>query len=266
MKIAVLSPAHKQGGTCLSALLACAFAQTQDKSVCLTYTGTNKELSQYLGLSSEYVDKTRTASQIAELLKVNAIKPDNLADYCEKVGENLDLLKTEINYYDSVDSSRLMEFLVGSLSHDIVITDVTTDIYDDVTQRVIDKSDMIMLVTTQDYRVDDKLKAWMESKHFEAIKKKGALLVVNKFTPVVGNLKHYNKMGFKNNRMGKLHYNPYIIRMANDGKLYDIMKFIVNKDGRVIELNQDIKEILQVICANAGFKPKWQDKIETKKK
>lgn len=265
MKIAVVSPAHKQGASCVSALIALAFAKTQDKHVCLTYTGSNKEISNYLGLSSEYTDKTRTASQIAELLKVNAIKPDDLAEYCEKVGNNLDLLKTEINYLDSIDSSKLMEFLVGSLPHEIVITDITTDIFEDVTKKVIEKSDMVLIVTTQDGKVNEKLKAWMASEHFKLAQSKGTLLIVNKFSSIVGNMKPYNKMGFKSSRLAKIHYNPFIIKTANMGQLGTLMDYIVNKDSRVIELNQDIKELLQVICANAGFKAQWKDKIEPKK-
>lgn len=266
MRIAVLSPAHKQGASSISAMLASALAKTQEKEVCLTYTGNNKELATYLGISNEYVDKTKTASQIAELLKVNAIKPQDLVDYCQLVSERFYFLRTEINYLDSVDTSQLMEFLVGSLPQEIVIVDVTTDIFEDVTKKVISKSDVVILAVTQEINSVDKLKAWIGSKYFDEIKEKGMVLLVNRYSSLIGNLKPYNKLGFKYGRLCKMHYNPFIVQMSNMGKLNDLTDLIVNKDARVVELNQDFKELMQVVCANSGFKAKWQDKIENKKK
>lgn len=260
MRISVISPDRKQGGTTVSVLLALALAQTQQYSTCLTYTGNNHAtLAGYLGLKPAE-DKTRNLTQVIKLLEASAITGEEIQDYCLNVPgvPHLQLMDTAAETITEQDTTKLLKFVIGNMNHDFVITDVATEIYDDASRAVIDHSDLIVMVLTQSKEVADKLKYWESAGVMEHLGRKGLVYIFNQFDPDVEAFRDTTKrMNLRHRRCAKLSYNAFIKRTSNMGKLQTILPYILNRDPRVIELNNDLKECLLVLLANLGRRMTW---------
>lgn len=260
MKISIISPDRKQGGTTISVLLALALAQTQNLTTCLTYTGNNnKSIDSFLGLKS-MEDKTRNLTQVIKLLEANAISGDEILDYCTQVPgvPNLQIINTASDTISDDDNAKLLKFVIGNLNHQIVITDVATEIYDDISKAVLDNSDLIVMVLTQSKDVGEKLKYWESTEVMKYLNSKGLVYIFNQYDPYVEAFRDTTKrMNIRHRRCAKISYNAFIRRTSNIGKLQTILPYILSKDPRVIELNNDLKECLMVILANLGRKMTW---------
>lgn len=260
MKIAVISPDRKQGGSTVSTLLGLALAHTQNSSVCLTYTGNkNAVLTTFLGIKPTE-DKTRNLTQVIKLLEANAITGEEIGDYCIKVpgAANLQLMDTASETFSDADNTKLLRFVIENMNHDFVITDVATEIYEEVTRAVIDNSDLIVMVLTQSKETGEKLKYWESAGVLSHLNEKGLVYIFNQYDPDVEAFRDTTKrMGLRHRRCAKIAYNAFIKRTSNIGKLQTILPYILERDPRVIELHNDIKECLLVILANLGRRMNW---------
>jgi cellulose biosynthesis protein BcsQ len=260
MKIAVISPDRRQGGTTVSILLALALAQTQKYTTCLTYTGNdNRSITGCLGMKPSE-DKTRTLTQVIKLLESNAISGNEILDYCLQVPgvPNLQIIDTASETISDDDNAKLLKFVIENINHQVVITDVATEIFEDTTQTVIDNSDLVVVVLTQTREAWEKLKMWEAAKIMDRLDKKGVVYIFNHYDPYVEAFRHTTKrMNLKHRRCAKISYNPFIKRTSNMGKLQTILQYILSMDPRVIELNNDLKECLMVVLANLGRRTVW---------
>lgn len=260
MKIAVISPDRRQGGTTVSVLLAVALAQTQKLTTCLTYTGNdNRSITGNLGVKASE-DKTRTLTQVIKLLESNAISGNEILDYCLQVPgvPNLQIIDTAADTISDEDNAKLLKFAVENLNHQVVITDVATEIYEDVTRAVIDNSDLVVMVLSQSREVGEKLKLWESNNIMDDLNKKGVVYIFNQYDPYVDAFRNTTKkMNLKHRRCAKISYNPFIKRTGNMGRLQTILQYILNMDPRVVELNNDLKECLTVVLANLGKRTVW---------
>ncbi|GKU77565.1 hypothetical protein [Paenibacillus sp. L3-i20] len=260
MKISVISPDRRQGGTTISIMLAIALAQTQNYTTCLTYTGNNNSsISGALGIKPSE-DKTRSITQVIKLLEANAISGDEILDYCIQVPgvPNLQMIDTASDSISDEENAKLLKFAISNLSHQIVITDVTTEIYEEITDIIIENSDLIVMVITQSREIKEKLRHWEAAKIMAKLNKKGLVFIVNQYDPYVEAFRDTSKnMKLKHARCAKISYNPFIKRTSNIGKLQTILPYILEKDPRVMELNNDLKECLTVVLANLGKRMVW---------
>jgi len=260
MKISVISPDRKQGATTVSVLLALALAQTQNYATCLTYTGNHSAaMAGFLGLKPAE-DKTRNLTQVIKLLEASAISGEQIQDYCLKIPgvANLQWMDTASETITEADRTKLLKFVIENMDHDFVITDVATEIYEDVTSAVIDNSDLIVMVLSQSREVADKLKLWEAAGVMEHLERKGLVYIFNQFDPDVEAFRDTTKrMNLRHRRCAKLSYNAFIKRTSNMGKLQTILPYIVQRDPRVIELHNDLKECLLVVLANLGRRISW---------
>lgn len=260
MKIAVISPDRRQGGTTVSALLALGIAQTQNMTTCLAYTGNDgRSMSGFLGIKPQE-DKTRNLTQVIKLLEANAIAGDEIVDYCLKVPgvPNLQLIETASDTISGEDNTKLLKFAIQNLSHEVVVTDVATEIYDEASLAVIEQSDLVVMVLTQSRDVWNKLKDWDRAGVLGGLNGKGLVYVFNQFDPYVEAFRDTTKrLGLRHRRCAKLSYNPFIRKSSNTGKLQTMLPFILNRDPRVIELNNDLKECLMVVLSNLGRRTAW---------
>ncbi|WP_138755937.1 hypothetical protein [Paenibacillus sinopodophylli] len=260
MNISVISPDRRQGGTTISVLLALALAQTQNYTTCLTYTGNNNNsIAGVLGIQPSE-DKTRSLTQVIKLLESNAIAGDEILDYCTQVPgvPNLQIIDTSSNAISKEDNAKLLKFVIGSLNHQVVITDVTTEIYEEITDSVIENSDLVVMVLTQSREIKDKLKHWEDAQIMGRLNKKGLVFIINQYDPYVEAFRDTSKrMKLRHTRCAKISYNSFIKRTSNIGKFQTILPYILEKDPRVIELNNDLKECLAIVLANLGKKMVW---------
>lgn len=260
MRISVISPDRRQGGTTVSIMLALALAQTQNYTVCLTYTGNSgNSIAGALGIKPSG-DKTRSLTQVIKLLESNAISGDEILDYCIQVPgvPNLQIIDTSSDAITDEDNAKLLKFVIGSLNHQIVITDVTTEIYEGITETIIGNSDLVVMVLTQSREIKEKLKHWEAAQTMERLNRKGLVFIVNQYDPYVEAFRDTTKsMKLKHTRCAKISYNPFIKRTSNIGKLQTILPYLLDKDPRVIELNNDLKECLAIVLANLGKRMAW---------
>jgi len=259
MRVSVISPDRRQGGTTVSVLLALALAQTQNYTTCLTYTGGKNSIAGMLGLKP-LEDKTRSLTQVIKLLESNAISNEEILDYCIQVPgvPNLQLVDTSSDSITDEETAKLLKFFISRLSHQIVITDVSTEIYEEITASIIDESDLIVMVVTQSREIKEKLRQWEQAQIMGRLNAKGLVFIVNQYDPYVEAFRMTSKsMKIKHTRCAKLSYNPFIKKTSNIGKLQTILPYILDKDPRVIELNNDLKECLAIVTANLGRKMVW---------
>ncbi|QGQ98795.1 DUF3298 domain-containing protein [Paenibacillus psychroresistens] len=260
MRISIISPDRRQGGTTISVLLALALAQTQNLTTCLTYTGNNNNsIESFLGLK-QMEDKTRSLTQVIKLLEAHAISGDEILDYCTQIPgvPNLQIMDTASDTISDADNTKLLKFVIENLNHQIVITDIATEIYDEVTKSVLDNSDLIIMVLTQSRDVANKLKYWESAEVMSYLNKKGLVFIFNQYDPYVEAFRDTTKrMNIRHRRCAKISYNAFIKRTSNMGKLQTILPFIMDKDPRVIELHNDLKECLMIVLANLGRKMIW---------
>ena len=57
----------------------------------------------------------------------------------------LQIIDTASETISDEDNTKLLKFVMENLNHEIVITDVATEIYDENTRSVIDNSDLIVM-------------------------------------------------------------------------------------------------------------------------
>ena len=260
MNIAVISPDRKQGNSTVSVLLAAALAQTQQLTTCLTCTGhDNRSISSFLGVKP-LEDKTRNVTQVIKLLEAHAISGTEIMDYCLKVPgvPNLQIMDTAADAVSAEDNARLLRFVLGNLNHDIVITDVFTEIYDDVSRSVIDMADLVVVVLTQSAETHQRLQYWESAGVMDYLDSKGVVFIFNRFDPYVEAFRDTTKrLHLRHRRCAKISYNPFIPRTGNSGKLQTLLPYIMERDIRVVELNNDLKECLLVVLSNLGRRTVW---------
>jgi len=263
MKIAVISPDRRQGSTTVSVMLALGIAQTQNMTTCLAYTGNDgRSMTSYLGVKPQE-DKTRNLTQVIKLLESNAIAGDEIVDYCLKVPgvPNLQLIETAAETTSLEDNTKLLKFAIQNLSHEVVVTDVATEIFDEASLAVIEQSDLVVMVLTQSKDVWDKLRDWDRAGVLSILNGKGLVYIINQFDPYVEAFRDTTKrLGLRHRRCAKLSYNPFIRKSSNTGKLQTMLPFILDRDPRVIELNNDLKECLMVVLSNLGRRTVWPQK------
>jgi cellulose biosynthesis protein BcsQ len=259
MKIAVMSPSRDQGITTVSILLGQALAETQGLTVCLTYSGLqNTPLESYLGLKSTG-DRTKSVTQLMKLLESNSISGNDIGEFCSKIAHNFDFLNTVNLDKNDEDNIKLLKFIIPNVNHDIVITDITTELWEPATQQVIELSDIVLIVLTQNATTAEKLNVWRSSGYCRLLKGKPIMYVVNKYDGYISAFKEYTrKYSIKHKQCCKISYSPFICRTANLGQLHTLLPYIVKRDIRVCELNSDIRECMQLLMAHMGEQFSWR--------
>lgn len=258
MKIAIYSPVRRQGSTSLSILLGTALAAKTTLKTCLTYTGTESDtFNMFLGLR-QYADRTKSINQMIKMLQANAISGEDISDYLHKVVENIDLMHTSSDKTKKEESEILLSYILSHLPHNLVITDVNSEPYEETTQKVLGEADLVVVVLSQGVDVIDKFKRWKESSYFPDPSK--VVYVINRYDANVSAIRNVCKLiGVKYNKVAKLSMNPMIRKQSNEGKLGDLMTYILERDIRVIELANDMRDIALLVGGNLGIRINWKE-------
>lgn len=255
MIVAVVSPhTHNNGNTVASILTAVGLANLK-KKVFLSHTNpVSESFYTYLGLK-KFEDKTSTPTQLVKLIKQDAIKSEDITDYCKSIIDNLDVFTNDKLNFNDDDMLTLMECVLKVLPYDFAVIDVDTD-GGEVADYVISKADVIVLNVTQSYMELNKFNA-MKEKLLKEYKDKIIILLCNQYCSIVGKDREVTeKLGVKT-KCNVIHRNSWIQWACNNGKIVDILKNIKLKDYRVVELNSDINSIAtSIIKAKAKIMQK----------
>ena len=255
MRIAVVSPLHRSGISTVTALLSLMFTWTQKVKTVTTYFG-DSDIPRFNGVDPE-PDLTRSISQLAKLLQEHAIEPDLIFDYCLPLMKDNYLLDTDSGAITLQERADILKFVFDQVPAEFIICDVNGELGDETTTSILDLADIIIMVVEQYTQQYDEVKIYRESKYWP--KDKTILYLCNMFDDKVGNLRAVSaNLGVKHTTMCKIHYNPWIRKMCEAGTILDLVKAIVTRDTRVIELNTDLKECIGFICNTEGIKYRWE--------
>lgn len=257
MKIAVVSPVGRCGATVATLLLGYTMAYSQSKSVRLCYTGENVAIKRYTSKDTADRDATRTISQVSKLLEARAIHPEDLGDYCIQMGTNIDIMDS---WDSSLTEDEVISLLIFTFSRnvtDYIFCDLAYDMDDVTSKQVLDECDAFIVVSEPSKTSLTLIAERLHSPDWP--KDKPCMLLISKYDEAIGSVKNLAKLaGFKVNRTCKIHNNPFITRCCNAGDLDTIVPYILKKDPRVAELNNDLRECIQFLLSFTSGKIKWE--------
>lgn len=245
MIVSVISPhAHGNGNTLTSMFLALGLNDMK-KKVLLTHTKPmSNSFYTYFGLQ-EYEDKTSTPTQLIKLMREEAIKPEEIGDFCKHIADSVDVFTTNQPNLSEDDMFEFAEHVVKIQNYDFIVYDIN-DISSKTSTLVIRESDVVIINLTQSFIELEEFKL-QQQKLMKLCQGKKVILVVNKYSKIVGSIKEINsKLGTKA-PLNVIHFNPYIQWGCNNGKLLEVYKRFKLKDSRFIELDKDMQNIASIV-------------------
>lgn len=257
MKIAVISPFHRTGITTIATLMGYCLTWTQQVSTVMSYAG-KSDMPRYLGTES-LDDKTRSISQLSKLLNAGAIAPENITEYCVPMIKDLFLLDTTSNIVSADEKSKLLSFVFDRVPTDFIVCEVNSELYEDNTIELIENADIIVMVF-EPYRTQfDAVKRYLQSEYWPKNKNNSIMFLCNRYSDITIPLRDVSKdLGVKHVNMCKLHNNPWIMKLADAGKLDELVPYVIQKDPRVIELNNDMREWMSYIQNTRSVHVRWE--------
>jgi cellulose biosynthesis protein BcsQ len=251
MKIAVFSPVHGQtGNTVTSLFLAISLALTQRKNICLTHTDfSSTVIQESLGLDIQE-DVTRSLSQVFKLLNSGTLLEKELTDYAINVIPGLDLYTTHNVVLESGELSDFIEFLFNKMKiyHHIVI-DVDSGLTNKTTELCLSIADTVVITVSQNFHVLKKTRDLVQSNEFKKlVKNTRVVYAVNRFNTEVCKLSDVaRQLDVKTKDIILIHDNHFISRCYNKGIIEDVLKRALQKDIRVLELYNDIRNACRIL-------------------
>lgn len=257
MRLAVLSPLNRSGCSVITTMLAQAAALTQDMPTMVTYTSKSRTLPLYLNLGSYLEDRTRSISQVVKLLQARAISSDELGEFAIRVAANFYLMDTVSETITDEEALMVQKYVYTNVPHDLVLCDISEAIDDTNAQELIEVSDAICIVLNPDDVSVEMFRMWRESEYWP--KNKPHLIVINRYDDAIIGIRPYAKQcGVETKHICKLHYNPMVVKSCNENFLAEIVPYAYEKDMRVIDLRNDLKEMMSWITSMSGRKLVWE--------
>lgn len=251
MKIAVFSPLHGQtGNTVTSLFLAMSMALTQRKNICLTHTDfSSTVIGENLGLDIAD-DVTRSLSQVFKLLSSGTLLEKELADYAVNVMPGLDIYTTHNVVLEHAERASFIEFLFNKMKiyHHIVI-DVDTGLTHEMSELCLSIADTVVINVSQNNHVLKAAKGLLQDNDFKKLtKNKRILFALNRFNTEIGTLSEAaRQLGVKTKELIIIHDSVFIAKCCNKGIVEEVIKRALQKDIRVLELYNDIKNACKIL-------------------
>lgn len=247
MIVSVISPHTQNNGNTITAILMALGLADVKKSVFLTHATPRSDVFyNYLGLHS-FEDKTNTPTQLVKLMRDEAIKIEDIGDYCKTIIDGCDVFANNTKTFTEDDMKELMTRLTDANKYDYMIVDVDeNDITKEIPAMLIERSDIVVFNLTQS--LSDILEFNKNRDYYMKLTSgKKVIFVCNMFSSTAWAVKDFTKkLGVKTTAC-VVHFNNWIRWGCNNGKLLDVYKFIKLKDPRVIELEKDIVGLASAI-------------------
>lgn len=245
MIISVISPVHGQGGNSTIAILL-GILLSRTKTVCLTHLSpASDSFYTYFGLS-ELEDPTCTPSQIASLLRAEAISPSELKDYCKRVNNNLDIFSNNSTNFTAADMDITVKYITKHMPHEFIILDVDISLDNNLAKHALEVSDLTIVTMTQSKNVIKRYK--QVTKGIDKLNKKKLLFVCNHFSPQIGSLSSFARQVLvSQSQCCPLHHSDIITKLENKGEVEDISKELAAKYE--LEVCKDLEGIEKKVLA-----------------
>lgn len=252
-RILVMSPLHNMGATVVSTLVAQGVT-FDNKTSTLIFTQPKSRLPEYIGIDNIY-DPTRSVMQIVKLVDSGAIDDSDILDYAHSYSKNAYLLNVADPSLTGKDREQVVTHIFNRAPTDITICDNSEDIDTPLTQRLLDITDTVFIVIDMSRKSREYLKAWLETPQLST--NPNVYFIVNRYDEVVYSKRNFAKtISQPANRVGKIHYNPWIEKCCNNRQLHTVLPLARQLDPRVANLNNDICELIQCINGDILFKIK----------
>ena len=243
-KILILSPLHNMGST-IATLIMAQIATYTNKTTCVTYTDPTSNLPQYIGVRN-IKDPTRSIMQIVRLIDNGALADDDILDYAFQYAENAYLIGTSDLSLSRSDREQILQHIFDRAPTTLSLCDCSHDLEDELTQKLIEKTDAIFICVSMSMKSTERIKQWLD--HPLLKNRREVYVLVNRYNEVINAVRNYSKViQYPTTKICKLHYNPWIEKMCNRYELHTVVPKIRNLDPRVASLNNDLVEIMRAI-------------------
>lgn len=255
MNIVVMSPhtAHS-GNTTLASLIALELS-SRNRKVCLTHTRTKSDsLYSYFNIK-HFDDRTNNPIQIINLIRSGGIRKNDIGNYCKAIGNNLEIFSLNTEDIPEDLHCVTIEFICNGFPHNYVVFDMDDkDIYSKANQIILNSCDCIVYVLTQGITELTRFNE-MRQKIMEYMGNIPMLVVINKYTDIVGSMKDVAaSIGINRaSKWHKLDFNPWIAYGSNRGKLSYIHENMLKREYHVVDIQNDIRLLVNRIMSVRGI-------------
>lgn len=238
----------KNGNTTVAALLAFGLS-LRNRKVCLTHAKPkSNSLFSYFNITSEE-DKTASATQITNLIKEGGIRKNDISDYCKSVSENLELFSFNSDDLQHESFVDVLEFISTNFPHDYTVFDIdNNDLGTEDCKTILRHCDCIIYVLSQN---STEFEAFKENKraYLHWMKIIPNIVVVNQYNGIIGSIDDVARgIGLKKaKKWMKVSDNPYLAWGTSHGKLQTVFKFLQTRDYRLVDVDSDIKNLVNSI-------------------
>lgn len=248
MNIAVISPhTNRNGNTVVASFIALELAN-RGRTVCLTSgVKENKSMLSYFNIA-EREDKTNSPYRLLRMIKEDAIKGNEISDYCKAVSNKLDIFTACKKEFKDDESKYMTEYICENFPHEYVIFDIDDSVDNEDMRIILNNSDIIILNISQDSKELEELKVKLP-KLVKMFTGTPMVVVVNKYNNIQGKVKDIAKMVGVNkpNKWITVRYNPWIGYSTNNKYLVNLFGKMKNGDIRVADINSDINTVVGMV-------------------
>lgn len=248
MNIVVMSPHTQHNGVTTLASLIAFELSSRGRKTCLTHCSNKSDsIYNYYGIKS-FEDKTMNPNRLIKLIREQAIKPEDVFDYCKAITRQMNVFSIDNETLEEDSSKLLMDYILEQFPHEFVIYDLDTDINDNKYKYLVRKADLIILNITQSITELERFNK-STKKIMNLMDNIPQIVVVNSFMDMKGTIKEAaNAMGvLKPNNWQTLRFNGWIGRSTNKGELKQLFQKIEDKDPLVIDVASDIRNIANTV-------------------
>ena len=240
-RIAVISPIRGAGATTLSVLLN-QYIASQGHSSLLMYTAKDSPVPLMLNLGVEN-DPTRSVTQITKLLQQGSLRDKDILSYTDQYAPNAYVLNSVDKALDSIELTHIIETLLVREPTRYVTIDVSEDANTKLFEDIVDKSDIVFMVTDPSRRGFEKFKIWMQTPSIRTNASK-VFAVVNKFDPIIANVRAMaSELQLPTSYVCTLHNNAWLPHCSWAQQMNTVIPQVLAYDPRVAELNNDLNEM-----------------------
>lgn len=248
MNIAVVSPhTQRNGATTVASLLGLELAY-RGKSVCLTHLNSkNTVLNEMFSLDKRPKDRSTEPSKLVKLIRTQVLKAEDVPNYCQNVGKNIDVYSVNDRNYSDEDANYLVNFIMSNFPYEFIVFDVDTECMDTLSVRsVIQHCDLVVFVVTQSLEEMQKFKS--TAKQLTKLYSKPSVVVVNRFDREISSVKDVqDEVGAgklsKETSWLKLRYNPQVTKFSNSGYMSALFTNGRAGDFALVDISNDLKVI-----------------------
>lgn len=238
----------KNGNTTVAALLAFELS-LRNRKVCLTHVKTKSNaFFSYFNINNED-DKTANPIQICNLIKEGGLRKNDISDYCKSLTENLELFSLNSNELEQNSFIDVIEFISTSFPHDYTVFDMdNNDLGSEECKTILKNCDCIIYILSQN---STEYESFKENKRIYKhwMNLIPHIVVVNQYNGIIGTLDDVAcGIGLKKAKKWiKISDNPYLAWGTSHNKLLTIFKFMQNRDHRLVDVDSDIKNLVNSI-------------------